>query len=108
MKTYKIDETDFKLKDLTLDEVEEVNKLITYSENSIDISNKNSKKFLSLVLEPVTETDKEIDFGKCKESTAIEVLRDFFTSRIKNGADLKDYFMTLTQKLMKQSNNISN
>lgn len=102
MKTYLIDETEFKLKDLTLDELEVVTKLLNYSENSIDISNKNSKKFLEIVLEPVTETDKNINYGKCKESTAIEVLRDFFSSRIKNGADLKDYFMTLTQKLMKQ------
>lgn len=108
MKTYKIDDTEMKLKDLSLDELERVNRLITYTDDAVDIINDNAKKFLSIVLEPVKDTDKEIDFGKCKESTAIEVLVDFFSSRIKKGADMKDYFMTLTQRLMKQSNNISN
>lgn len=103
MKTYIIDGVDLVLKDLTLDEAEQVNSLLSFSNNEAEVSGQNSKKFLSIVLEPADKSaEKEINFGKCTEATALEVLKDFFTKRIESGKNLNEYFTTLTEKLRKQ------
>ena len=106
-KSYSIKNINFKLKtDLTLDEAEEVQELfknLFIREDQFDggtwlvsgnFSNSEIKKFLSIALEPVELTGKtesrtidEFDFGKAKESEAIEVIKDFFLHRIKKYQD---------------------
>lgn len=98
MKTYTIDGKEFTLKDLTLDEADEVNKLINTVNGGAEISNKNSKRFLQIVLAPVEPDTKGIDFGKCTETVALEVMKDFFSAKIASGESLKNFFKTLIAK----------
>ena len=62
-----------------------------------------------LVLEPVGKNNKvrepfcEIDFGKCKETVAVEVLRDFLLKKIESGLGLKKSFSTSMGGILKQS-----
>lgn len=102
-KTYIIDKTEMQLKKLTLKEVKRVNSLLsiqTGTSLSAEVPEDNSPEFLSIVLEPVNENvnKNEIDFEDCTEETALEVLKDFFTSRIERGKNLKSYFTTLAKK----------
>lgn len=97
MKTYTIAGKEFTLKDLTLDEADEVNKLITTVNGGAEISNKNSKRFLQIVLAPV-EDGTSVDFGKCTETVALEVMKDFFSAKIASGESLKNFFTSLIAK----------
>ena len=91
------------LKDLTLNEADEVNSLLSFSDAGAAVSNENSIKFLSITLRPSIQGKKikDIDFGNCTETTALEVLKDFFTKRIESGQDLKNYFVTFIKKQKK-------
>jgi hypothetical protein len=108
-KTYTINKINFKLKsDLTLDEAEEVQELFknlfiqeeqTGGLVTGSFSNSEIKRFLSIVLEPASNKDKtevkqyeEFDFGKVKESTAVEVIKDFFLYRIKKYQDFTNSY----------------
>lgn len=103
-----IDGVVFKLKDLTLDEVDEINKLISVTAaGEVTVGNESSKKFLSIVLQKVNKDDKEVDFGKCSEKTAIEVLKDFFIGRIESASELKTFFTDYAQKQKKSLKNIN-
>lgn len=100
-KTYEIDGVEVRLKDLTLDEADEVSSLLTVTREGMTVSNENSKRFLSIVLEGVNGNNVNINFGKCTETTALEVLKDFFTRRIESGNGLRNFFSTLTKGLGK-------
>lgn len=102
MKKYTIDGIDFFLKDITLDEAEEVNAILKLNSNGIEITNEESKKFLEIVLEPVVGNNKIIDFGKCKEQTAVEVLQDFLLRKIERGEELKSSFTTSISGMLKR------
>lgn len=84
----------YKLADLTLDEEEEVNKLILSTGNTMEISNENSKKFLSLVLEPVYGEAKAI--GRVPSRIAVEVLKDFLSWRALLGSSVIPHLKKLT------------
>jgi hypothetical protein len=106
-KTYCIDNLNFRLKaDLTLDEAGDVEELFknlfvqceqVEGQNGLvtgSFSNSEIKKFLSIALEPVSSSDKQegsfydgFDFGKAKESVAVEVIKDFFLYRIRRYQD---------------------
>jgi hypothetical protein len=113
-KSYTINNKNFKLKtDLTLDEAEEVQELFKnlfisdeqasgqeYRADGMSgvvsgsFSNTEIKRFLSLTLEPQypntgpgSKGFGEFDYGKVKESVAIEVIKDFFLHRIKKYQD---------------------
>lgn len=92
--SYLINKKAFGLKDLTLDESDDVNKLLNSSENGAELDNKSTKEFLKIVLEP---TPKDEDLSKCSETTALEVLKDFFSSRLKRTKNLTDYFKSLAK-----------
>ena len=103
MKTYLIDNVEMQLKDLSLDEADEVNSLLNIkNKTEIELTNDDSKRFLQLVLEPTKRTDKVIDFGKCKETTAVEVLQDFLLRKIERGEELKSSFTTSISGIMKR------
>jgi hypothetical protein len=107
IKSYLINGVNFKLKtDLTLDEAEEVQELFKNlfiqdgqtGEQSGQVTgtftNTEIKKFLSIALEPDGSYNKtrdkfteEFDFGKAKETVAIEIIKDFFLHRIKKYQD---------------------
>jgi hypothetical protein len=109
-KTYTINKISFKLKsDITLDEAEEVQELfknLFIQEEQLDglvtgsFSNSEIKRFLSIALEATPTSDKTeaklyegFDFGKVKESTAVEVIKDFFLCRIKNYQDFTSSYV---------------
>lgn len=101
-KTFNIDGTEMRLKDLTLDEADRVNQLLSATEDGVIVSNEDSKEFLKIILEPVKVTNKKINFGACTESTAVEVLKSFLEKRIESGQDLRKYFSTLIKKQKKR------
>lgn len=102
-KVYLIDGIEFKLKELTLNELDEVNNILQLGKNDntieSNLTSEDSKKFLSIVIEQVNKKDKNVDIGKCSEIVALEILKDFFLERLKRGTDMKNYF----QKLFKKS-----
>jgi len=123
-KHYSIKNKNFTLKsDLTLDEAEEVQQLFQnlfiQEEQAADItsgqtglitgsfSNSEIKRFLSIALEPECipgksreDINDEFDFGKIKESTAVEVIKDFFLLRIKKFQDFTlNYAGSMRQQL---------
>ena len=106
-KTYEIDGKGFRLKDLTLDEADEVNKIISLEGKELAVSNDDSKRFLQLVLEPLNGDTGAVDFGKCTERTALEVLKDFFSVKIESGRSLKEFFKTLAQEPTRPLQNIN-
>ena len=120
-KSYLINKINFSLKsDLTLDEAEEVQELfqnLFIKSEQINgqsgspaglvtgsFSNAEIKRFLSIVLEPATmpgaiEEKPNIDFGRVKESVAVEVIKDFFLNRIKK---YQDFFYTYSDSISQQ------
>ena len=123
-KHYSINNTNFTLKpDLTLDEAEEVQQLFqnlfiqeeqasgaTAGQTGLitgSFSNTEIKRFLTIALEPESLPGKprevindEIDFGKIKESTAVEIIKDFFLLRIKKFQDFTmNYSGSIRQQL---------
>lgn len=92
---YKINKKTFGLKDLTLDESDEVNLILN---GSTELDNKSTKTFLKIVLEP---TPNDEDLTKCTESVALEVLKDFFSLRLKRGKNMTDYFKSLLKDTKK-------
>ncbi|MDR3625271.1 MAG: hypothetical protein P4L45_00475 [Ignavibacteriaceae bacterium] len=107
IKYYLISDIKFRLKtDLTLDEAEEVQELfknLFLQGGQADeqsglvtgtFTNAEIKKFLSIALEPTDVSNnagkkfiEEFDFGRAKETVAIEIIRDFFLHRIKKYQD---------------------
>ncbi len=95
---YWINGQQFNIKDLTLDEADEVNNLVGKQGANVELDNKGTKQFLSIVLDP---TPNENDLKKCTESVALEVLQAFFTMRIKRSKNLTSYFKSLAQNTKK-------
>ncbi len=95
---YKVNKKTFALKDLTLDESDEVNKILNSSNTGVELDNKSTKSFLQIVLDP---TPSEQDLAHCTESVALEVLKDFFSLRLKRGKNMTDYFKNLLKDTKK-------
>ncbi len=95
---YKFNKKTFMLKDLTLDESDEVNNILKGSNAGVELDNKATKAFLRIVLEPTPNDD---DLSKCTETIALEVLKDFFSLRLKRGKNMTDYFKSLLKDTKK-------
>lgn len=125
-KIYKLDGVDFRLKDLTMNEVKKFNTLFKLSGDTIELPDGKTQKFFSMILIPadtgveativanklyaallritskIFRRDKKIIYpGDCSDRMLAEVTRDFFSERIKNELDLRNSFMSLTEKLKK-------
>lgn len=100
-KTYSIAGTEFQLKDLTLKEAEEVQKtfksLTANNQNEIlaDLSNESAREFLSTVLTPKRPA---VFFDDATEMQFLEIFKDFFLARLKQGKNLENFFTNLTMK----------
>lgn len=89
MKTYLIDDQEFILKKtFTLNELDRVQQLFAGLKSEdpqtilMNISNKEIKEFLGIVLEPKDGSKRDLDFGNIKENEAVEIVKDFFLQRI--------------------------
>lgn len=99
-KIYTVDGVGFSLKeDLTLEENEEVRRLIGgfYSGSG---GRGAMEKFLAMVLE---SGDKKFipgkfNFGRAKESVVTEIVKDFFLRRMKSASVTALYFENLTKE----------
>ena len=106
LKAYEIEGAKYFLKeDLTLEESEQVQKLMNTLYTAGNNPNENYpsgeiRKFLALVLEQTESSIAETDFGKVKESIALEVIKDFFLRRMRLTLNTADYF----RSLMKEQN----
>lgn len=97
-KVYMINGVEYTLKDLTLDEADEVNKIIVLCGGTVALNNKQTKRFLEIVLRPISpDAGAPSDFGKCTENIALEVCKDFFSAKLASAQSLKRYFDDLAQ-----------
>jgi hypothetical protein len=102
MKIYVIDDKQLTLRDLTLDELDRANALLSKlnaSGNEItgQFTNEELKELLSVILEPVTP-GAVVDFGKTKESISVQVIGDFFLTRIQSKLSTQKSFVNLMKK----------
>lgn len=101
---YEIAGRKFVLRDLTLDEADEVNKLLglsstTKSQVELALTRDQSNRLLSLIIEPADGQKVEESFyGKCKESVSVEILKDFFLKRIMMRQSSQNFFASLMQR----------
>lgn len=86
---YQIDNHKFTLKqNYTLNELDKLNNIFSkvnvHGNNIIQtaITNADLKDFLSTVLLRVDTSESETDYGKADEMTIMEIMKDFFLSRI--------------------------
>lgn len=101
---YKIGDKDFILRDLSLDQADEVNRLLLPMKGEgnhleVKFTLKENNRLLSLILEPsdLQEVPEEF-FGKCKESVSVEILKDFFLKRLMMRNNSMNFFTNLMQK----------
>jgi hypothetical protein len=122
---YDLTGIEMRLKRLTFDEGEKINSILKFSNGRIEITKRNSIKFLSIILEPIDRSVK-VKFvkrkfskiilsgflwnlkgtrviypGDCIDDTLKEITKDFFLRRIEKESELKNYFSTLAGKLKK-------
>lgn len=93
------------LKELTLNEAEEVAGLISSSSSAgggveIGMDNDQLKKILCVILEK--SDGGKFEPGDLKETEALEVLKDFFTKRINLGISIRKDFERLTKNTLMQ------
>ncbi len=108
-KIYKIDGIDFELNtDLDLDEAEEVQKFfsITSNKNFINLGSFKKEEVMrlySIILKPASGKALPINFSfsKIKETTQIDVIKDFFLSRIEKMVNLQKSLSVSTGQLSK-------
>lgn len=101
-KTYNIGGVECRFRDLTLDEAEEVDRILKKS-TSTGLSNEETKGFFELLLVPVNE--QAVNYGAIRESQAEEIVQDFFLMRINKKSDIKKSFSTLMKKHVKLPKN---
>jgi hypothetical protein len=108
LSNYIIDKQFCRLKEeLTLDEAEQAQLLldkITPADKKTltgKFSNEDIKKLLSIICEPLND-GVQINYGNCKETTSVEVVRDFFLKRIKSTITMQASLVNSTQDQLKQ------
>ncbi|MCC7290317.1 hypothetical protein IT417_03655 [bacterium] len=96
----------FKLADLTIDEEDEVNKLLKFDDDgSLTASNDDTKRLLSIVLEDVNGDRSTLNPGRLTPATAVQVLHDFLLRQKEKEYDLQNYILNSTNDLKKYTNN---
>lgn len=101
---YEIAGRKFVLRDLTLDEADEVNKLLGLSSTTkqqveLALTREQSNRLLWLIIEPADgQPVEESYYGKCKESVSVEILKDFFLKRIMMRQSSQNFFASLMQR----------
>ncbi len=107
MKTYLIADKKFSIKDLTLKESKEINKLLNLdgvTDNmAVNFDNEeNIKKFLAIVL--IDENGRQESpgfFDNAIEKTVLEVVKDFFLIRINQAKDIQNFLISSITKRKK-------
>jgi len=120
MNIYKIDNTEFVLKDvleLTGNEAEELSKMFSgvFAENADTVNFGNftaeqMKKFLSIILTPAKggSAPDDFDFGNYKQITGLQIAADFFLQTIRQRSIMEKYLQGLTKPPKKRSKNSKN
>ena len=92
----------FKLADLTIDEEDEVNKLLKFdSSGALTASTEDTKKLLSIILVDVNDDHTTLNPGRLTPKTAVEVLHDFLLRQKEKELDLLSYSSTFTREVTK-------
>lgn len=102
MSVYKIENKEFVLKDLSLDELDQANKLLQRMEaadNSIEVqfTNEELKQLLAIILEPKVP-GTVVNMGAVKETVVLEIIKDFFLKRISSKMAFQKSMQTLLKK----------
>ena len=107
MRSYLINGKKYLLKDLTLKESKEVNKLLKINQTTGDFAaNFNNdddiEKYLQIVLVDETGAKAEIDFSEhVTEKMLLEILKDFFSVRINQAKGLQDFLVSSIKRRKK-------
>jgi hypothetical protein len=106
-KTYMIDGREFDFKSLTIDELTEVNKIVSKfavkgNEIKGDITGDESKRFLWLALKPLDgKPVEESFFGKTEETMFLDIFTAFFLRRISSARNTASAFASSIAGLTK-------
>jgi hypothetical protein len=107
---YKVENIELRLKELTLNEAEQVELILSKIQDkatgNINANSQQLKDLFKLVLERVDGGDmKEVHFGNMLEKESVAVIQDFFSQRIRNLFDMQNSFKNLIKDIQKQPEN---